>query len=63
MTKEEYLRKSEHADILERPEYKAAHTCFQNGCMKGYELEEMAHYMFLQGIKFAKTGKMPELLD
>ena len=54
MTKEE---------ILNSPEYKAAHICFQNGCCKALGLEEMAHYMFLQGIKFAKTGEMPELMS
>ena len=53
MTKEE---------IMKLPEYKAAHICFQNGCCRGYDLADMAHYMFVQGIKYAKTGKMPELI-
>ncbi len=54
MTKEE---------ILNTPEYKAAHIAFQNGCCLGYELQEMAHFMFLQGVKFGKTGKMPKLFE
>ena len=49
--------------ILESPVYKAANICFQNGCCKCYDLEEMAHYMFIQGMKFQETGKMPELMD
>lgn len=52
MTKEE---------IFNMPEYKAAHNAFQNGCFKGLNLQEMAHYCFVEGIKFAKTGKIPDL--
>lgn len=48
-------------EILNSPEYQAAHICFQNACSKGLELQEMAHYMFVQGIIFERTHKMPEL--
>ena len=48
-------------EIFNMPEYKAAHNAFQNGCFRGLDLQEMAHYCFVQGIKFAKTGKIPEL--
>ena len=54
MTKEE---------ILKSPEYKAAHICFQNGCCKALDLEVMAHYMFLQGMRFQRTGEMPKLIE
>ena len=54
MTKEE---------ILKSPEYKAANICFQNGLTKCLGLEEMAHYMFLQGVQFGKTGEMPKLIE
>lgn len=39
---------------------KAASICYSNGLVKCYGLAEMAHYMFAQGIIYAKTGKMPE---
>lgn len=61
MTQEDkqYLKEK----ILKSPEYKAAKICFQNGCCKAYDLEEMAHYMFLCGMEFQRTGEMPKLME
>ena len=56
--KEKTITKEE---IVHTPEFKAANIAFQNGLTRCYDLQEMAHYMFLQGIKFGKTGEMPEL--
>ena len=48
-------------DIMDSPEFKAAHIAFQNGCGRGYEIQAMAHYMFLEGIKYERTKQMPKL--
>lgn len=53
-------RKSKE-EIMGSPIFKAAHIAFQNGCSRDYELEEMAHYMFLEGIKYERTKQMPKL--
>ena len=47
-------------EIQNLEEYKAATIAFRNGCIRCYDLEAMAHYMFIQGIKFGKTGEMPK---
>lgn len=47
-------------DIKNTPEWKASGIAYRNGCLRCYDLSEMAFYMFLEGIKFAKTGKMPQ---
>lgn len=43
------------------PIFKAAHIAFQNGCYRGYNLAEMAHYMFLEGIKYERTKQASKL--
>ncbi len=47
-------------DIKNKSEFKAAHIAFQNGLLRGYDIQAMAHYMFLQGMRFQKTGEMPK---
>ena len=47
-------------DIKNSPEYQAAHIAYTNGLCRNYDLIEMAHYMFLAGVKFGKTGEMPK---
>lgn len=47
-------------DIKNTPEWKALGIAYRNGCLRCYGLFEMAFYMFLEGIKFGKTGKMPQ---
>lgn len=47
-------------DIKNTPEWKAAGIAYRNGCLRCYDLSEMAFYMFLEGIKFGKTGKIPQ---
>lgn len=39
--------------------YKAASIALSNGFMRAYDVSAMGHYMFIEGYKFAKTGKMP----
>lgn len=39
--------------------YKAASVALSNGFMRAYDVSAMGHYMFIEGYKFAKTGKMP----
>lgn len=39
--------------------YKAASVALSNGFMRAYDVSAMGHYMFIQGYKYAKTGKMP----
>jgi hypothetical protein len=56
------LSKSTKEKILVSDICKAAKIAFHNGCIKGYDLEAMAHYMFLEGIKYQKTGEIPEKL-
>ena len=58
-----HITKEEKKKIMESDAYKAAKIAFMNGCCKAYGLEEMAHYMFLEGIKYQKTGIMPQLLN
>lgn len=48
-------------EIVNKPEFKAAHIAYQNGLTRCYGLQEMAHYMFLQGVLFERTKKIPEL--
>lgn len=48
-------------EIANKPEFKAAHIAYQNGLTRCYGLQEMAHYMFLQGMLFERTKKMPNL--
>ena len=57
------MTKEEKKKIMESDVCKAAKIAFMNGCCKAYGLEEMAHYMFLEGIKYQKTGIMPQLLN
>lgn len=57
------MDKKTKEEILKSPEYKAANIAFQNGCCKGYDLEAMAHYMFIQGMKFQRTGEIPKLIE
>ena len=47
-------------DILNSEVYQAAKIAFRNGCIRGYDLEAMAHYMFIQGIIYNDTGEMPK---
>ena len=56
--RQEELRNS----IRNSPIYKAAEVSYQNGLAKFYGLADMAHYMFLEGYKFAKSGEMPGLV-
>lgn len=39
--------------------YKAASIALSNGFMRSYDVSAMGHYMFIQGYRYAKTGKMP----
>lgn len=39
--------------------YKAASVALSNGFMRAYDVSSMGHYMFLEGYKYAKTGKKP----
>lgn len=39
--------------------YKAACIAYRNGLFRCYGLEAMAHYMFLQGMQYAKNGEFP----
>jgi len=39
--------------------FKAASIALSNGFMRAYDVSAMGHFMFLQGYRFAKTGKMP----
>lgn len=48
-------------EIMGSPVFKAAHIAFQNGCYRGYNLAEMAHYMFLEGIKYERTKQASKL--
>lgn len=50
-------------EIANKPEFKAAHISYQNGLSRCYNLQEMAHYMFLQGMLFERTKEMPKLED
>ena len=56
------IDKAKKEEIQKSPTFQAAHIAFQNGLTKGYDLQAMAHHMFIEGIKFANTGKAPELL-
>lgn len=39
--------------------YKAASIALSNGFMRAYDVSAMGHYMFIQGYRYAKTGKTP----
>ena len=39
--------------------FKAESIALSNGFMRAYDVSAMGHFMFLQGYRFAKTGKMP----
>ena len=39
--------------------YNAASVALANGFMRSYDVSAMGHYMFIEGYKFGKTGKMP----
>ena len=47
-------------DIKNTPEWKASEIAYRNGCLTCYDWPEMAFYIFSEGIKFGKTGKMPQ---
>ena len=34
---------------------------FEEGLLRGYDLEAMAFFMFLEGIKFTQTGNIREI--
>lgn len=57
------LEEKKKREIMESEIFQAASIAFQNGCCHGYDLHEMAHYMFVEGVKYAKTNKVPKLLD
>ena len=60
--KETQQRQKIKEDIMKSEIFQAASIAFQNGCCKGYGLHELAHYMFLEGVKYTKTGKVPKLV-
>lgn len=55
MTQEEKQKIKE--EILKSELYQSAKTAFMNGCIRCYDLEAMAHYMFIQGYIYGKTGE------
>jgi hypothetical protein len=46
-------------EIMKSKMYKAASVALANGFMRSYDVSAMGHYMFIEGYKFGKTGKMP----
>jgi hypothetical protein len=43
--------------------FNAACIVCKNGLRKGYNIEQMAHYAFVQGMKFQVTKNEPELIE
>ena len=40
---------------MKNPAFKAAYNAFSEGLSRGLQLQEMAFYMFLEGIKYEKN--------
>lgn len=49
----------EKEEIKKSEIYNAASIALANGFIRAYDASAMGHYMFIEGYKFGKTGKMP----